>query len=198
MKRIILPLLLALAAGCAKAPPVPSDRFYRLPDPPAMAPAPPLSEGVILVRPFTSDGLHNERPILYGEGTDALTLQQYSYHYWVEAPPRLLQNQLVSFLRAQAAAPMVLTDVGVDAELILSGRIIRLERHLADGGSRAAVALELRADRARDPQPVLLREYRAEVPLGEETVAATVAAVDRGLNDIFGEFSSDLRRVLGR
>lgn len=196
MKRLPLVLLLVLLGACARQPPVPADHFYRLPDPKVQALTEPLVQGVILVNPFQTDGLHNERSMLYTEDTHAITLNRYHYSYWLDTPTRLLQNYLVSYLRAAKAAATVVTDPGVRSALSISGRIMRLEQQLHGKSSRALISLELRVDGPNPARPLLLKDYRADVTATDDSMESLVLAFQQGLDRIFAQFLSDTRAVL--
>jgi len=196
MKRFLLPLLAVLTAACARQPPVPADHFYRLPEPTLEALAEPLTKGVILVNPFQTDGLHNERAIVYTKDAHAITLSRYHYSYWLDAPPRLVQDYLVEYLRAAKAAHVVVTDPGVGSQLSISGRIVRLEQQLRGKSSRALIELELRVDGSNTARPLLLKDYHADVPASDDSMEALVLAFQKGLDQIFGRFLTDTRAVL--
>jgi len=201
MKQISMLLaLLALLSACAKAPPVTPDSFYRLPEATPLngtLPA-PLSDGIVLVRPLLSDGLHSERSLLYSDDPAALTLRQHHYHFWIDSPQRLLQRQLIALLRAANAAPMVVGESNVAADLIISGRIARFEYSRDAGHDTAHLDLELRIDTASSESPILLHEYMADVPAGDAGMPALVRAFDSGLQQIFTAFLSDAHTRLAR
>lgn len=196
MKRLLLPLLAVLVSACARQPPVPADHFYRLPAPNVHALSRPLTKGVILVSPFQTDGLHNERAMIYTKDAHAITLRRYHYSYWLDAPPRLVQDYLVAYLRAAKAASLVVTDSGVRSALTFSGRIVRLDQQLRGKSSRALIELELRVDGSRSARPLLLKDYRADVPASDGSMEALVLAFHKGLDQIFGRFLTDTRAVL--
>ncbi len=173
--------------ACSPAPPIPNDHFYGLPEPEVGA-SPFQIDGIILVRSFEADGLHMERAILFSEDSQGLELQQHHYHFWQDAPPRLLQHQLVAFLRASAAARMVVTDPEVDPELAISGRLFRWQRQLNEAEVTARVALELRLDRIGQPQPLLVQSYSADVLAPGDSVRDSIGAFERAANQVFTQF----------
>ncbi|HTT07309.1 MAG TPA: ABC-type transport auxiliary lipoprotein family protein [Gammaproteobacteria bacterium] len=185
--------LLVLSA-CAKAPPVPTDTYYRLTAPQVGA-ATKLTTGIILVRPLMGDGLHSDRAILHAEDAQGAVLTQYSYHFWTEAPPRMIQHQLIDYLRAAQSGRMVVGELDGGPALTVSGRIKEFER--LDGGSQTTVRvdLELRLDDAHG-QPLLVQDYSEHVPAGGDDLGSTATAFDQALNTLFTRFLADASKAV--
>jgi hypothetical protein len=92
-------------------------------------------EGVLLVRAFDASGLLRERPLLYSASGSSTELQQHDYQYWTDTPPRMLQDQLVAYLRRSGIADSVVTpDLRTAADFEVIGKVERLE--LLDKSSR--------------------------------------------------------------
>lgn len=193
--RVIIPLLaLALTAGCVGGRTVvPEDVYYRLPGPGSVtAMAQPLVEERLGVDRIEADGLHQERALLYVDAERPYELRRYHYHYWIDAPGRVVQDHLIAYLRAAGAAGAVSRhepDTAVGA--VVTGRLLRFERVL-DGGARVAVTLEL-TYRAPASGPVILRrEYTARRSARNETMAATVEAFGEALQAVYDKFLAEL------
>lgn len=195
MKRVatvvLLPLL--LLGGCSlSAPPVPRDTYYRI-----LVPAPvrsdlPMLPGVLVVVPLDADGLLRERALLYSANGQAVQMRQHDYQYWIDPPPRMLQIQLIDYLRRSGlAAVVVAPDLRVKADYSLSGRIKRLERLLGGGPPRAVAELELALVDSASQQLILVRSYAAEVRADDDSVAASVIALNAALAKIFESFLID-------
>ena len=172
---------LFVLSACSPAPPVPDDHYYGLPDPIGNA-AQLAPDGIILVHSFEANGLHRERAVIFSEDEQGLELRQHHYHFWQDAPPRLLQHQLVALLRTGSAARMVVSDPEIEADLTISGRVVRWERQLGVAETTARVALELRLDRGESRQPVLVRTYSADVAAGGIEVRDSIGAFARATN----------------
>jgi len=195
-RRSSLVLLLLAAAGCARTGPVPTHTYYRL-TPPRIteALARPLTEGVLFVGTVRSDGLSGERPLAYSEDPHALALKQYHYHHWEDAPPRLLRQQLVLFLREAKAAGTVIWGKETRSDQVLRGRLRRFEHVLRSGAPPLArVALELRLE-DNDGRTLLVKEYETEKPATGNDVESAVAAVNAAVNDLFERFLVDAARA---
>jgi len=193
--RTLLVVAALALGGCGSAPQVSTDRFYQLQDT-AVSVGPPLTNGALLVQEFKSDGLRSERALLYVPSEGSAALEQHHYRFWSDAPPRMLQRELVAYLRAAGAAPVVVDEImRGSAALIVRGRLLRFE-YETGRVAQAHVAMELRLDRANSG-PILARAYSASVPIGEVTVEHAVAAIDQGVGEIFAQFLADMRTVVG-
>ena len=194
----LLPLvfLAPLMAGClGSAPPVPRDHYYRLlvPTPQQNAGAVPLP-GIMVVELPQADGLLRERPLLYSESGESYELQQHSYHYWNDAPPRMLQDQMVTYLRRSGVSGQVVTpDMRIRADYQVSGKVRRLERLLGGGPPRVFVEIELALMRLDDEKVLVVETFSAEEPAGDESVDAAIVALNRATAGIFERFLGQIR-----
>jgi ABC-type uncharacterized transport system auxiliary subunit len=202
MKRLLLLTLLAPAlAGClGSAPPVPRDHYYRL-----LVPMPPESSGAMLlpgvltVELLQADGLLRERPLLYSTGAEAAELQQHNYHYWNDVPPRLLQDQMVTYLHRSGVASLVVTpDTRVRAEYQISGKAKRFERLVGSGGSKVVVEIEFALLRLSDDALLVVDTYSAEEAATGDSVEDSILALNRATARVFDAFLSDLRLAATR
>ncbi len=112
MKRLLIPFLtVPLLVGClGSVPPVPRDHYYRLLVPgPAKSSTKIVFPGVIAVDILQADGLLRERPLLFSESGSSHEVQQHNYHYWTDTPPRMLQDQIIGYLRRSGIARAVVT-----------------------------------------------------------------------------------------
>lgn len=191
--RVLFYAPLFLLSGClTSAPPVPRDHYYRV-----LIPAParseiPMLHGVLAVSPLDADGLLRERPLLYSASGHSYEMQQHDYHYWIDPPPRMLQIQLIDYLRQSGLAASVVTpDLRVKSDYELSGRIKRLERLLGGGPPRVVAELELALVESASKRLILVRSYDAEVRSDDESVTASISALNVALSRIFERFLID-------
>ena len=178
-----------VALGCV-APPAPSDHFYRLEaQVPARPRAAPVFPGTLVVDLLQADALAGERPLVYRNGEDSPELLRHSYHYWVETPTRMAQLELARYLRAAGAASQVVTpEMRIDADYLLGGRILRLERILGEDPPRVRVELELVVVRMPQRDLVLLGTFDEEERADDGSVEASVRAMNRALTRIYAAF----------
>lgn len=197
----ILPLLLLapLLTACFGAPPpVPRDHYYRLLVPaPAQASSGMALGGVTIVEPLQADGLLRERPLLYSESGAAHELLQHSYHYWNDTPPRMLQEEMVGYLRRSGAAELVVTpEMRVRPDYQISGKAKRFER-LVGGQPRVVVEIELALLRLSDDALLVVDSFTAEEAADDDSIEATVLALNRATGRVFDDFLTRMRSAAG-
>jgi len=192
MTRHFLPLLMIpLLAGClGSAPPVPRDHYYRLlVSSPVELSAEGRLAGVVRVEPLQADGLLRERPLLYSESGAPHEVQQHNYHYWTDAPPQMLQDQLVTYLRHSHIARSVVTpDMRVRADYQVSGKVKRLERLLGGGPPRVFIELELAFVRLSDNALVLVDSFAEQEPEAGNDVGSAIIALNKATGRVFDRF----------
>ncbi len=189
-------LIAPMLVGClGSAPPVPRDHYYRL-----MVPAPEqqaeetLLPGVMTVELLQADGLLRERPLLFSKGGRPHELQQHNYHYWNDAPPRMLQDQMVAYLRRSGAAQLVVSpDMRIRADYQVSGKAKRLERLLGDGPPRVLVEIELALLRLADETLLVVDSYTAEESAADNSVEAAIVALNQATAKVFARFLAEVR-----
>lgn len=188
---ILLPALLALAGCFGSAPPVPKEQYYRLiASAPAEQAADPITGGIEVI-PFAGEGVMSERPLLF-TADGGRKLEQRNYAYWTDAPPQMLRDQLVAYLRqANVADSVSPSELRLDTAYAVRGTIKRLEQ-LTGGGSGAAISLELSFIEKDGDRLLLGKTYTAEKPTSGEKIDDAVAALNAGLDEIFAAFAKDL------
>ena len=198
MKPTIVTALAALVlAGCQSAgEPAPTDRFYRISVDMPATPAGPDLPGTILVGRLDADGLMRERPVIYSTDAAGASLAQHEYDYWLEPPARLLQAELVRYLRSAGVARSVVTpELRVASQYEVIGTVRRFERLIGGRTHRVAVTLELAlVDRAGD-RPRVVETYTAEIVCPDDTVDGSIAAFNEAVAAIFAAFLDDIRQT---
>lgn len=181
-----------LLAACSTPPPVPDDSFYRL-TPYAAEAGTLVLDGSVEVDRFVASGSLANRPLLFSDkGSNAVN--EYHYHFWIEAPPILLQGALVSYLRSSGVAKRVVTpEMRVSPAYTIGGRILRLET-VRGNKPIGAVTFELTLRRQSDGELLVLDEYRAEIPSAKNGIETDVGAIEQAVNEAFANFVADIRK----
>lgn len=195
MKKVLLQLLMLslLLTACGTVPPVPEDRYYRLSETAVKQSGKSQLGGVLAIGIIENAGIYNERAILYSEKSQPAKLQRYHYHFWADAPPRLIQDHLTINLRKARAARTVVIDKGeVDWNYLLTGKLRRFERIMDGSRSRVAVEMEFRLLKRDSRKPLLVKDYVANVAVKGKTVNDAVEAFNEGLGAIYSQLMADL------
>lgn len=181
----------ALLSACGTPPPVPDDSFYRL-NPRTVETGALALDGVVEIERFIASGSLANRPLLFSDkGSNAVN--EYHYHFWIEAPPILLQGALVSYLRSDGVAKRVVTpEMRVQPDYTIGGRILRLET-MRSSPPTGVVAFELTLRRQSDGELLVLNEYRAEITSAKNGVETDVFAIEQAVDEAFSAFVADIR-----
>ncbi|MBL4693405.1 MAG: membrane integrity-associated transporter subunit PqiC [Magnetovibrio sp.] len=186
-------LALGLLSACGTPSPVPEDAFYRI-SPSVDTVGQQALEGIVEVGRFAASGSLGNRPLLMSS-RDSNAVSEYHYHFWIEAPPILLQSALVSALRASKVAKTVVTpEMRVTPEFTVTGRVLRLET-IRGQSPAGLVSLELSLRREKDGKLLVLQEYTAEVDADRDNVVAAAAALEKAVSQVFSNFIYDIRKV---
>ena len=182
-------------SGCGQTR-VPEEHFYRLVVSPPPVATSAVLDGTLVVRRFVADGLTSQRPLVYGANATPHDLRQYNYHFWADAPPRMLQELTVDVLRnAKVAKQVVTPDTGVNPTYELAGKIKRLE-HLRGKPSRVVVRIELALNRVSDGSLVWIEDFAVEKSVTESAVAPATDAMGTALSEIFASMAASLSQKI--
>jgi ABC-type uncharacterized transport system auxiliary subunit len=191
-KALALLPLVAMLAGCfGSAPAVPKEQYFRLI---ASAPAEQAGKrikGGLEIVPFSGEGVMSERPLLF-TADNGRKLEQRNYAYWTDAPPQMLRDQLVSYLRQAGVADNVVpSELRIETAYTVRGTIKRLEQLVGDKDG-AVISLEFAVIEKSNDRLVLSKVYTSEKPISGEKIDDAAAALNDGLDEIFAAFAHDL------
>ena len=192
VRPLVLLAMLAALAGCfGAAPPVPKEQYFRLiAAEPAGQASRQISGGIEIV-PFAGEGVMSERPLLFS-ADGGRKLEQRNYAYWTDAPPQMLRDQLIAYLRQAGVADRVVpSELRIESAYAVRGTIKRLEQ-LTGSDAGAVISLELAVIENSSDRLILSKVYTAEKPTAGQSIDDAVAALNDGLDEIFAAFASDL------
>lgn len=193
--RIVTAPLVAAAVlvlgACGAMKPLPSDTFYRLNVPPATSAAQAWSGAPVRVAKFAASGVHRERPIVH-TSADSVVVGQHRYDLWIDSPERMLQNELVRYLRDARVAPVVTGSSVAGKAIEVRGRIDRMDNLIESGEPGVVVELHLElVVRGQREAVIFARAYRElRTPAGS-TMAAVAGAMSEAIGAIFARFTAD-------
>lgn len=184
--------LLALSA-CGSTPTVPQDNFYRInPTPQSSKQGGLLKDATVEIARFVADGSVSNRPILYSSDKNPNSVSEYHYHFWIESPPILVKDALVSYMRAAGVANRVVTpQMRVSPDYSVLGRIKRLE--IYTGAKHFGVAaFEIGLRRDIDGELIVLKEYEAKIVAKNKSVGSAITAIEKAMEQVFASFIADI------
>ncbi|MBI2253492.1 MAG: membrane integrity-associated transporter subunit PqiC [Proteobacteria bacterium] len=188
---LLVGLALSLSACFGSAPPVPKEQYFRLIAGTAPEAVTKPVEGVIEVPPLQAEGVMGERPLLFTKD-NGQKLEQRNYAYWTDPPPAMLRDQIVAYLRAaKLAKDVVPSELRVQAQYRVEGRIKRLEQ-LSGGKNAAVIALELALIDKTTDSIVSSGSYEVTKDASGPDIDDAVHALNVGLNEILAKFVADL------
>jgi ABC-type uncharacterized transport system auxiliary subunit len=187
----LLPVLAVLAGCFGSAPTVPKEQYFRLiASAPADAAAKKIKGGIEIV-PFSGEGVMTERPLLF-TADNGRKLEQRNYAYWTDAPPQMLRDQLVAYLRqANVADSVVPSELRIESAYVVRGTIRRLEQVVGDK-SGTVISLELAVIEKSNDKLILSKVYTSEKPISGDKIDDAVTALNDGLDEVFATFAADL------
>ncbi len=198
---IIVALILVSVGGCGSMKPLPSDTFYRLkigPPTPTNSITTSWTDDMVRVAKFRGSGVHRERAIAYTE-TDQVVVKQHRYHLWIDSPERMLQTELVSYLRAANVAPAISSSDMSSAGFEIQAQIRRMDHVLAADGAGVVVAFALElVERNAGKSFVFGKEYRESRSVSGNDMSAVAVAMSDAVGVIFERFTADAGAALQR
>jgi ABC-type uncharacterized transport system auxiliary subunit len=146
---------------------------------------------IVYVPPFAASGLHGERAVVYAHA-DGTALEQYPYDYWIDSPRILLQQALLSALRAEGRVRAV-SEPTSEAAFTTRVRLIDFERRATTGENGAAMlTLEFALQGESMALPVFERQYTRTLALSADTVPAAVGALSQAVREVTEEIARDI------
>ena len=185
-------LLGALALAACAAPPVPKEQYFRLVATMATRKIAHPLPSIVEAAPFAADGVTGERPLLFTDD-GGIKLEQRNYAYWVNPPIQMLRDQMIAYLRSAGVADQVVpSELRIEAGYRIQGDIKRLEQSIAGKKSSGVIELELSVIDESNDQIVLSKVYHAKEPATDDTIDASVAALNVALQDVLKQFVADI------
>lgn len=181
----------SMLGGCFGGGVVPQNHYYQLAQIHRSVMHLKQPFGVIAVTPLRSDALHQERMILYSLKSSPLMINTYYYHQWASSPGRLIQENLINYLRDIDFARTVVRDgerTQIDGQV--NGYIQRFERIVGRGKPSVVVRLELsfipRSGTAG--RHAITRVYNVDRQARDNSMESTIEAFSAALQDIYARF----------
>lgn len=189
-------LLALVLTGCGIMAPAPEDHFYRVePRFQGTPDAEPQLGGTLVIDAVNADPLRSGRAVLFREQDTPLQLQRYHYAFWVEQPPRMIQQQLLQYIRNSGIAKSVQDGKTAlrNPEYEIRPRLLRFEQVV--GKNHPDVELEMEVVfHAAGSDTVWTRIYQQQLTADGDDMHATASAMQKALGQVFAEILKDLER----
>jgi ABC-type uncharacterized transport system auxiliary subunit len=180
-------LLAGVAAGCGASRPV---KYYVLDIGPAPATSPSAQVPVtLLVSHITASHLYRDDRLVYGSGT--VELGTYEYERWAEPPAELMQDMVISSLRASGNYRSVSRiSSNLRGDYIVRGHLYALDE-VESQGLAARFSFQLELFDPKSGATLWSSAYTHDEPVNGKKVSDVVEALDRdvraGLTQLTGE-----------
>jgi ABC-type uncharacterized transport system auxiliary subunit len=180
-------LLAGVAAGCGASRPV---KYYVLDIGPAPATSPSAQVPVtLLVSHITASHLYRDDRLVYGSG--AVELGTYEYERWAEPPAELMQDMVISSLRASGNYRSVSRiSSNLRGDYIVRGHLYALDE-VQSQGLAARFSFQLELFDPKSGATLWSSAYTHDEPVNGKKVSDVVEALDRdvraGLTQLTGE-----------
>jgi ABC-type uncharacterized transport system auxiliary subunit len=180
-------LLAGLVAGCGASRPV---KYYVLDIGPAPATSPAAQVPVtLLVSHITASHLYRDDRLVYGSG--AVQLGTYEYERWAEPPAELMQDMVISSLRASGTYRSVSRiSSNLRGDYIVRGHLYALDE-VESQGLAARFSFQLELFDPKNGATLWSSAYTHDEPVNGKKVSDVVEALDRdvraGLTQLTGE-----------
>ena len=187
--QVALVLLVAgISAGCGATRP---NQYFELSvAPPApSAQATPLPITIVVGRVVTSHLYHDDR-IVFGTGSTELGV--YEYYRWAQMPADMIQDALVSSLRATGQYRSV-TRIGSSArgEFVLRSRLISF-CEVDKSPTIARFEIEAELFESKSGNTVWTGSYSHDQPAEGKSMAVIVEALDHNVHDGIQQLTASL------
>ena len=178
----LLPLVVFVLAACGGS--VPQTGYYQLTE--SVPRAEQRAGGVLVVEALRADAAYDDDRIVYRSGE--FRLDYYHYHRWSASSGSLVADFLRRGYEAQGLFRAVTDAIGGEGGVVLSGRVVALER--VDGPEdehKARVALALRLRSALTGDLLWTKTVRVEQAVEGHSVEALAKALSSSLSQIVSE-----------
>jgi len=187
--------LVFVLAGCGSTGPVPEDRFYQLQTNVSATPVlpGPVLRGGLRVDHVMADPLRSGRAVLYRNMRKPLELKRYHYEFWIDQPPRMIQQALLNYLRSSGVADSVQDDTRhVSADYHLRTRLLRFELVEGDGTPGVELELEVALYSKRSGSLLWTGVYLQQQESNGKTMHTSALAMQKALEAVLESLLADL------
>src|ERR1700720_723425 len=185
---VLVAVLAGALSGCGATRPT---QYYVLdvPAPPAAQSPTPYPVSLLVARPIASH-LYRDDRIVYGAGP--VELGTYEFHRWAQSPADMMQDLLVSYLRASKEYRSVLRPgSNAKGDFIVRSYLKSLyEVDKPDFVARFDIHIDVYDPKAG--RTAWGGNYSHDEPVGNKTVSAVVEALDKNVRAGMQQLTSEM------
>lgn len=185
---VVVATLAGLWCSCGAARP---SKYYELTLPTIAASAMPAPTYTftLLVAPPTASHLYREDRVVYSTGS---ALGTYAYQRWAQPPTEMIEEMLIRRLRESGRYRAVYAQSSsVHGDYLIRGHIYDF-KEVSGATLLARVTIELELRELKTGTTVWSHFYTHDEPVAHKDVTALIAAIDRNMQQGFGEIISSL------
>ncbi len=173
---------------------IPDDHYYRLPELKTSKLPSPLLNGSLRVKKVITHGIYAERTLIYTDKNNELKLTRYHYHHWEKSPAKIIQDNIVQYLKARGVAHKISMHTRESKpDYILEAELVTLHRHVNAGSYSAAIAIDFRLFNNSNNSIFINKRYYSNITASSEHLVDTIKAYSQGFQQIYDEFIIDLQ-----
>jgi ABC-type uncharacterized transport system auxiliary subunit len=185
---VLVAVLVGVMSGCGGTRPT---KYYVLdvPPPPTTQSPTQLPVSLLVARPVASH-LYRDDRIVYGSGP--VELGTYEFHRWAQSPADMMQDLLVSYLRASKEYRSVLRPgTNAKGDFVVRSYLKSLyEVDNPDFVARFDIHIDVYDPKAG--RTVWSGNYSHDEPVGAKTVTAVVEALDKNVRAGMQQLTSEM------
>ncbi|MFV1984175.1 MAG: hypothetical protein ACC657_11595 [Thiohalomonadales bacterium] len=191
---LIILIILSLTSCFGGSSSIPDDHYYRLPELVGTKITKPILNGSLGIKKIITHGIYGERTLIYTEKTDNIKLSRYHYHHWEKSPSKLIQDNLVQYLKTIGIAPDVVSyNLNTRTKYLLEAELISMHRDITSNGYIAVITMDIRLYNKSNNSIYINKRYYSKITANTDKLVDTIKAYGNGLQTIYDELIIDLQ-----
>lgn len=192
----ILISTLILTACFGGSTSIPDDHYYRLPELVAIKMTTPLLNGTLSVKRVITYGIYGERTLIYTDENNRNKLNRYHYHHWEKSPSKLIQDNIVQYLKSSGIAQNVISySQNTHADYLLEAELISMHRDITSKDYMADITINIQIYNKSNGAIYINKRYRSKITANSNELVSTIDAFGLSLKTIYDKLITDLQNM---
>jgi len=193
---IIFVVTIMLTACFGGGSSIPDDHYYRLPELTGKKLTKPILTGTLSVKRVITHGIYGERALIYTDKNSTIKLNRYHYHHWEKSPSKLIQDNLVQYLKTVGVAHQVISQShNTNENYLLETELITMHREVTQQGYSASISMDIRLYNKSNNSIYINKRYHSKISTTSNKIVDTIESYGKGLHHIYDELISDLSHL---